>query len=438
LGWTPSLLTWVLTQMPFLSDDLVRQLPLPPKHNRVTCDQPDPAIPATADLVVTGMGIKITAAGRRTWGLAYRLRDGSALQRWYTIGRFPYLNTAAARKRARKLREEIEGGADPQGQKSAKRKEPTVAQLADDWQAACARKIKTDTLRQGTVDGYERALRLHIRPQLGSMKIGAITRKTVQRLHEAVTLDDKPVQANRTVATLSTMLAWAVSQELLATNPCIKAVKFNREEPRIRRFDKAESSRFVVELMKHVGDHQSAKALLLLLLTGARKSEVTGMRWADLKGLGSDRPEWHRKGTRLKAKRDHVVALNDEAHQLLLAIREEMLTKNQLSPFVFPSDNTRSGHITDLRKIFSLILRRAGITDFRPHDLRHNFASVVAASGASLSLIGEMLGHRSAASTLRYIHWLGDTKREVSQQAANSILGDTGTNVVPLPLKRGA
>jgi hypothetical protein len=308
LGWTPSLLTQVLTKMPFLTDDLVRQLPPPPKHNKVTYDQPDPAIPETADIVITGMGIKITAAGRRTWGLAYRLRDGSALQRWYTIGRFPYLNTAAARKRARQLREEIEKGADPQGAKSAKRREPTVAQLADDWLDALARKVKAEMLRASTAAGYERALRLHIRPQLGSTKISAITKKTLQRFHEQITLDGKRVQANRSVGVLSIMMAWAVDQEMLAANPVTKAVKFNTEEPRVRELTPEECARFVAELVKHTSDHQSAKAIQLLLLTGARRTEVTSIRWADLV-LGGDRPEWRRKGFRLKGKKDHTVPL---------------------------------------------------------------------------------------------------------------------------------
>jgi integrase len=420
--------------MPFLTDDMIRALPQPPKGNRIYYDQLDPNIPETKDVVTAGLGLRVTAAGHRAWVFDYRLKDGSGTQRRLTIARFPYLGTGAARRRARRLREEIEGGADPQGEKSAKRQEPTINQLADDWEAACARKVKAEMLRQGTFESYVRALRLHIRPQLGSVKVGAITKKTVLRFHEKITLDGKPVQANRSVAVLSTMLAWAVEQELLAVNPVIKAVKFNREEPRDREITPEERGRLVAELARH--DTQSARALTLLMLTGARRGEVQSMRWDDLV-MGGDEPNWNRKGRALKGKRDHSIPLNGPALQLLSAIREETLARAITSPFVFPSTVTKSGFIRDVRRMWHLILRRAGITDLRPHDLRHFFASVLASSGSSLPLVGSLLGHRSTASTARYARPFADARREASERAAQTIMGGSGDNVVPM-IKRGA
>src|ERR1700730_7931111 len=139
--------------MPFLSDDLIRQLVPPAKGNKVKYDQPNPDVPETRDVVTVGLGIKITAHGRRTWGLAYRLRDGTGTQRWFTIGRFPYISTAAARKRARALREQIELGVDPQGERAGKRSAPTVAQLVDRFDAEHLVKR-----RAGTAEGYRRLI----------------------------------------------------------------------------------------------------------------------------------------------------------------------------------------------------------------------------------------------------------------------------------------
>jgi integrase len=423
--------------MPFLTDDMIRALSQPPKGNRIYYDQPDPNIPETKDVVTAGLGLRVTAAGHRAWVFDYRLKDGSGTQRRLTIARFPYLGTAAARKRARKLREEIETGADPQGEKSAKRQEPTIDKLADDWTLACARKVKAEMLRQGTAESYERALRLHIRPQLGDIKIRAITKKTVLRFHEKITLDGKPVQANRSVAVLSSMLAWAVSEELLAVNPVIKAVKFNREEQRDREITPEERGRLVAELARH--DTQSARALILLMLTGARSGEVKSMKWDDLV-MSGDEPNWNRKGRALKGKRNHSIPLNGPALQLLSTIHEEALARDGAvtSPFVFPSTVTKSGFIRDVRRMWHLILRRAGITDLRPHDLRHFFASVLASSGSSLPLVGSLLGHRSTASTARYARPFADARREASERAAQTIMGGTsGDNVVPM-VKRGA
>jgi integrase len=257
----------------------------------------------------------------------------------------------------------------------------------------------------------------------------------VKNFHSTVTQDDKPVQANRSVAILSTMLSWAVEQELLPLNPCIRAVKFHQEEPRERPIEKEECNRLVAELAKH--STQSARAIQLLLLTGARRNEVTSMRWSDLKYLDSAEPEWQRKGLRLKGKKNHVVPLNESAHQLLLEIREETLKRDGgmiKSEFVFPSD-TKTGYIRDVRKMWLLVLRRAGITDLTPHDLRHHFASVMAASGASQALIAASLAHGSIASSLRYIHAFKDAKRQASKGVAASILGTDETGTV-LPFKR--
>jgi hypothetical protein len=215
--------------------------------------------PESKDAVVVGLGLRVTAAGHRSFVLAYRMKDGSGVAHVMTLGRFPYLSVEAARKRARKLKEEIELGGDPQGNKAAKRKEPTISKLADDWEAALARKVKAEALRQSTVDGYQRALRLHIRPQLGNTKISAITKKTVQRFHEQITLDGKPIQANRSVGALSNMLAWAVDQEMLAANPVTKAVKFRLGQMSIAgqwitKYTGSNSGLFIAEF-DEVGNH---------------------------------------------------------------------------------------------------------------------------------------------------------------------------------------
>src|SRR5580704_5864349 len=63
--------------MPFLTDDLCRSLPPPAKGNQVHYDQPKPDVPESKDAVVTGLGFRITAAGHRSFVLAYRMKDGS-------------------------------------------------------------------------------------------------------------------------------------------------------------------------------------------------------------------------------------------------------------------------------------------------------------------------------------------------------------------------
>jgi integrase len=415
--------------MPFLTDDLVRQLAPPAKANKVYYDQADPDVPATADIVVTGMGIKVTAAGRRTWGLAYRLRDGTALQRWYSIGRFPYLNTSAARKRARKLREEIEQGGDPQGDKTAKRDAPTVGQLADLFETEQTALIKARERRASTLEGYRRLVRLYIRPALGTMKVAAVTKADVKRLHRKITATGKLVQANRVVALLSAMMTFAIGEEYRSDNPCVGAVGFNKELPRARDITPDERGRLTEEVAKH--NNPAGNVIKLLLVTGARKSEAMNARWSDLV-LGGNKPVWNRKAADQKAGHDHTLVLNRVAAQLLKMIQDETIARDgHLGEYVFLGRDGKH-RIVEIRKTWLAILKGAGIADLHIHDLRHHFASELASSGASLPLIGSLLGHRSASSTHRYARLFPDAQREASDRAGAAIAGTDTDNVVPM------
>ena len=71
---------------------------------------------------------------------------------------------------------------------------------------------------------------------------------------------------------------------------------------------------------------------------------------------------------------------------------------------------------------------KAGITDFRIHDLRHAYASFAINAGFSLKAIGENLGHARASTTERYAHLLFDARRPVSEVVANAYRGNTPAN----------
>ena len=110
------------------------------------------------------------------------------------------------------------------------------------------------------------------------------------------------------------------------------------------------------------------------------------------------------------------------------------------NPYVFPG--TKDGaHLVNLQKIWHQLRSRAELSDLRLHDLRHSFASVGAASGDSLLIIGKLLGHKNAASTQRYTHLGDDSLRSAADRIARHIdaamkASIGGAEVVSLP-KRG-
>jgi integrase len=285
-----------MTETPkqFLADDIVRNLPKPTKGAaKIYRDADVPGAPGTG---VTGYGCRVTKAGFRALVLEYRDRE-TGDQKTYTIGRWPTMKVERGREIARKLRAKIEEGVDPQGEKIAKRAEPTVDELADRFEAE-----HLPMKKPSTAENYGRLLRLYIRPQLGSMRVSAVTLADVERMCRAVAEAGGPYQANRVQAVASKLFTSAIRWGLRSPadgNPC-KFVERHKEHHRRRYAITDELQRLMAALAEHP-DRQSADAIRLLLLTGARRGEVLSMRWADL-ALDDASPKVESEGRRSQAR----------------------------------------------------------------------------------------------------------------------------------------
>jgi integrase len=198
-------------------------------------------------------------------------------------------------------------------------------------------------------------------------------------------------------------------------NPA-KGIERNSESKRKRYLTGDELAR-LTKALAETPDRQFTTIIMLLVLTGARRGEAFGMRWDDLV-LTKNAGVWTKLGSTTKQRTDHVVPLSEPACQLLLAIK-----KNSESDFVFPSDG-KSGHIVEIKKGWAALLDRAKIKKLRVHDLRHSFASQLVNSGASLELIGAMLGHSSPSTTARYAHLYDAVQREAAERVGR-IVGDS-------------
>ena len=148
-------------------------------------------------------------------------------------------------------------------------------------------------------------------------------------------------------------------------------------------------------------------AIRLLVLTGARLSEVLTLRWKDV--------DLERKLIRLENSKTGIrsVYLNLPAIELL-----RDLPRIEENPFVIHGQKDGSP-LVNLQKPWRRIRARAGLDDVRLHDLRHSFASVGAGAGLSLPVIGALLGHTQAATTDRYAHLAADPLQE-----ANDLIGE--------------
>jgi integrase len=326
------------------------------------------------------------------------------------------------------MRQLIDQGADPLAEIEEARAAPTVAELADRFEAE-----HLPRKRLGTARDYAQLLKNHIRPHFGlHVKVADVTFADIDSLHRKITKTGATYAANRCVAVVSKMFSLALRWGYRTDNPA-KGIERNVEHHRRRYIGSDELARLTVALAAHP-DKQAVNAVRLALLTGARRGEILGARWADIDlaaGL------WSKPPSSTKQKQHHRVPLSAPARQLLSDIRAEQLAghKRPLGTFVFPGDGD-SGHRVEIKKDWAELCKAAGITGLRFHDLRHSFASQLASGGASLPLIGALLGHSNPVTTARYSHLFDDPLRAAVEKVGAVVSSAPVAETVQLPQRK--
>lgn len=152
--------------------------------------------------------------------------------------------------------------------------------------------------------------------------------------------------------------------------------------------------------------------ILISLLTGARKANVLAMRWEE---INFERCEWRIPIT--KNDTPQTVPLIPEAVEILKA----RLARYDHTIYVFPGIG-RTGHLAEPKKGWDRILKSAGITELRIHDLRRTLGSWQACTGASLAIIGKSLNHKSPMATAIYARLDLDPVRASMEKATSAML----------------
>lgn len=395
-----------------LTDAAIKRLKAPAEGYAVHYDQP------------AGFGLRVTAGGIKAFIFNYRVR-GSRRERRITIGRFPIWSTTGARAEAMRLRRLVDQGGDPLGDFEVDRAAPTVADLIERFMVEHV----TPRTRPETARGYRVLLAKHVRPHFGKhVRVANVQFSDIDALHRKITRAGTPYAANRVVALLSKMFALSVRWGMRSDNPA-RGVEHNPEVKRRRYLSGGELIALTSALAAH-SDQKVASIIRLLLLTGARASEVYGMRWDEL-DLGKG--VWSKPAAATKQKLDHIAPLSAPARQLLAEIRAR---QTGAGGYVFPGKG-KAGHMVAIERTWATICKRAGIVGLRIHDLRHSFASQLASSGHSLLLIGQLLGHSDPKSTHRYSHLFDDLQRK-AVETVGAVIDSAGKDAAaPIDIKDG-
>jgi integrase len=380
-----------------LTDRLIWELPAPTRGNKVHYDSAN----NRGKDWTPGFGLRVTAGGARAFVFNYRTQ--SNIDRRLTIGAPPAWSTAAARAEAARLRQLVNTGQDPLGTLQTLRTAPTVGDLCNRFIAEHVPKT-----RPSTQQAYARMIAKSIKPAMGRCKVIDIAFADVDSLHRTVTQQLGPFAANRVRSVLSKMFSLAIRWRMRTDNP-VRGVERNQELPRVRYLTADELARLSAVLADY-RDRQAVNVIWLLLLTGARKTEMLTARWAD---IDLKQALWIKPGHAVKQKTEHRVVLSSAAVKILTAIRHDALGEQEWVFPVRPASRERRGSI---EAAWIHIRKAAQLPNVRLHDLRHTFASLAVSDGASLPVIGSLLGHTVPATTARYSHLLDSPLRHVAER----------------------
>ena len=376
------------------------------------------------DTELPGFGCKVTPKGNRVYVLQY---GQAGRDRRITIGRHGIDVTAEqARLEAQRLRGLVATGGAPTGMGAKRSEVITVAELGQRYLEDYAIPHK----KPSGIAQDRRNLQNHVVPLMGKLRVSAVERADVARVMKEIAAgktakDEKTkhqgrrivrggkIVANRVQALLSKMFALAEDWKLRpeGSNPCRGVRRY--AERKVERFLSGDELARLGAALKSVAARAvrvpapagisgrrrptgiraaSVPALRLLLLTGCRIGEVLSLRWEN---VNLERRLLLLDDSKTGAK---PVFLSTVAAEFIGTLPREVGTE-----YVFPGD--RPGKpIVSLRKTWERVCKIAKIDALRLHDLRHSYASVGAADGLSLPVIGALLGHSHPSTTARYAH----------------------------------
>lgn len=364
-------------------------------------------------LYVTSTGVKTFYVRKRVEG-----RDEKIV-----LGNYPDISIESARNKAAKAKSQIADGVNPNDVKRSLREELTLGQFFQKYMDEYSK------LRKKSWHYDEREIPKFLGHWF-DRKLSSIKHHEVLALHQKITRENGPYQANRLLERLRGMYNRAIEWRLVKDNPTT-GIKKNPEKSRDRFMQPDEMPRFFAAL-NELTFPETRDYILLSLLLGARKSNMLMMRWEQ---INWDMAIWRIPDT--KNNEPLIVALPPQALKILRARRavydqpssefeskadKEIRESKRVSPWVFPNPTNGKSHLKDPGNAWDSIMKKSGITDLRIHDLRRTLGSWLAIGGASMPIIGKSLGHKSQQSTQVYARLNLDPVRLSVEKAAEAML----------------
>lgn len=358
------------------------------------------------DTVTRGFVLEVRSSGGRSYYLRYQDEHGA--QRQHKIAAYGDITFDKARKEAQRLRAQVVLGGDPGASKKEKKAVPLYSTLAEQHLAHA----KTYQRSYDTTAMY---VNRHILPKWGKHRLTDITQQGVAQWladKAAEGLAPATVEKIRVILGRSFELAKQWGMAGSDKNPTRGVPRRKFSNARNRSLNAHEIGR--LRLATAQSRNQALSAIVdLLLLTGARVSELLSAEWQH---VDIERRSWLIPMT--KNGRARHVPLSRDALAVIGKIERKTNAK-----FLFPGRIKPDDHLTTIKHAWETARREAKLGDLRIHDLRHAAASAMVSAGIDLYAVGRVLGHVDHASTQRYAHLANDTLLAAVEAGAKKMKG---------------
>jgi integrase len=328
----------------------------------------------------SGLFLVVQPGGHRSWAVRYRF-DGKPTK--LTLGPWPTLTLAAARKGAADALHDVASGIDPsETRKAAKQK--AAESEANTVTAICEEFLQRESKRLRTIDQRERILRRLVYPAIGPRPIDSLKRSEIVRLLDHIEDGSGPRMADVTLAVLRRVFHWHALRSDEFRSPIVRGMA--RQNPAEHRRARILDDDELARLWAATANGQPFSALIrFLLLSTARRGEAAGMHWDEIAdGI------WRLPASRSKTKTEVIRPLS-RAAQAVLA------TQPRVTDWVFTT--TRVGSLRSFSEPKTKLEAASGVTDWRIHDLRRTARSLLSRAGINPDIAERCLGH--ALPTIR-------------------------------------
>jgi integrase len=362
------------------------------------------------DSEVPQFGCRVRPHGKKTYIFHYRTRWGRL--RKITLGDAAWVHPGEAREIARKMKVKVYAGGDPLRERKQMRRLKTFSEIAAEYD-----KRKITSMRSGAEE--RRIIQNELMPKFKNDRMAMITLNDIVVVLDRIEDRGSPTMRNRCRAVMNRLYEFAISRGYVEDNPVTKIEILKKaERSRARTLTDEEIAVFwhVCSEGRMTSLDVTVNAVRLILCTGARSGEVVGMTWNE---VDLENGWWQIPGERSKNQKPRWLYLAPLARRLLEYDADLEEKRLKLSnKYVFPGAGYADNHL----KVNSLsyavrknrdMLRRHGVADFCPHDLRRTAASLISSLGYDRFMVKKIIGHVDTSVTGTYDRY--DYKAEIQE-----------------------